>query len=227
MPNVRVPREVLAGVKVIANLDDGTLSKIIQMFRSEAASLYPSVIARTLAAKIQELSEANAQAVIDCIIALELARASTSIPIAQLVSDVVASAKSEIPDESKQNRLTAWLQDALGIEPLMISAKGISVMQDNERTFFNARVITDIRPVYKEGLSETPKEPPSAAVIVHTLKIGFRESGHYNEFFVALDSEDLVKLKQALERAEAKTDTLQALLNSAKVNYLKVQVEQR
>jgi hypothetical protein len=158
---------------------------------------------------------------IDCIIALELARASTDVSVEKLVTDVISSIRPDIADEASLTRLQTWLRDVLGIDPLMISAKGISVMQDNERTFLQSRVITDIRPVYKEGLADTPKEPPSAAVIVHNLKLGYREAGEYKEFFITLDGEDLNVLRRALERADAKTSTLSGLLTSAKVNQLK------
>jgi hypothetical protein len=221
MVSMNIPKEVVSGLKLVAALDGTTRSRITEVLRSESASLDPSEIAATLCAKVKDLDREPAREIIDCLIALELARTSANVSVQRLSTDVVLAAGLS-PDE-EANTVSTWLQETLGVEPLIISAKGISVMQDNERTFLNARIITDVRPVYREPLSETPSEPPSAAVIVHSLKISFREAGRYREFFTILDNDDLVKLKQTLERAEAKTRTLSAFLQSAKISYLEVQ----
>jgi hypothetical protein len=227
MANFSFPPELVSNVKTIADLDDETLSKTLEVLRSETASLYPSEIASTLSDKIHGLGRSRADAAVSCIIALELARASTGVATNDLITEIVSAAVTERSDEPKRERLTMWFRDAIGIEPLIISAKGMSVSQDCEHPFLDSRIITEIRPVYKESGSELPKEPPSAAVILHSLKLVVREDGRAKEFFLALDSADLARLKQTLERAEAKAESLQTFLKSAKLSYLKVKTEGR
>jgi hypothetical protein len=219
MPKMSVPKEVLAGLKIVADLNPSARKAIIDTLRSESASLNPLQAADALAANVDGLDKSKARSVLDSVIALEFARASNDVSVSRLVGDVIGSLGLDL-DQSNRDDLSSWLTESLGIDALLLSAKGISVMQDNEKSFLAARIITNIRPVYKEDLSEMPKTPPSAAVVVHTLKLAYRESGDYKEFFVTLDADDIATLKKVLDRAEAKFGTLKSLLESAKVAHL-------
>ena len=92
-------------------------------------------------------------------------------------------------------------------------------MTENDRIFCGARILSDIRPVFTDSL-----ESASAAVIIHNLQIGFHDSGTgvHKEFYVALDNQDIQKLKEIILRAEKKTQALKAILNKSSVPYLEV-----
>jgi hypothetical protein len=98
------------------------------------------------------------------------------------------------------------------------TAKAISIMTDHPKVFHDSRVTSDIRPVYEQAT-----ELVSAAVVVHTLTIGYREVGHpHREFSVAMDDNDLKILKTAIERAEKKSDVLKNLVQQSGVKFLKI-----
>jgi hypothetical protein len=62
--------------------------------------------------------------------------------------------------------------------------------------------------------------PSTGAVITHTLDLEYHKGAELKEFFVVLDSQDLLALKEVLDRAITKDKTLRLLLKNNKVAHL-------
>jgi hypothetical protein len=87
-----------------------------------------------------------------------------------------------------------------------------SLQAEVEREYCCGRILTDVRAAF----SEDPSTPPKAMTILHTLRIGYiNDVAEHREFYVALENADLVDLKDQIERALAKSETLEALLAKA------------
>ena len=61
--------------------------------------------------------------------------------------------------------------------------------------------------------------------IIHTLRIYYYQSGELKSFFVAMDDEDVRKLRDALDRAQKKSTTLRAVAKSANIPVIKIEGE--
>jgi hypothetical protein len=104
----------------------------------------------------------------------------------------------------------------LSINSLYIIAKSARLKFDGERLYFEAKILSDIRPVFDAD----PENIPSAAVITHTLKIVYHEGNNHKEFYVVLGSSDLSSLSKTVERAVLKDETLRNLLKQANLSVL-------
>jgi hypothetical protein len=100
----------------------------------------------------------------------------------------------------------------------VVAVKAKELQMEAERTFCDARVITDLRPVFGGNVAESP----TSMVIVHTLKVGYHgtNSARHRELFMSLDADDIAKLKKVLDRAEEKTKTLKSKLDAAGIRSL-------
>jgi hypothetical protein len=76
--------------------------------------------------------------------------------------------------------------------------------------------LSDIRPVFSEDIQSRP----TGAVLVHSLKIEFMESGERKQFFVALDSSDLELMSEVLSRAKQKDLVLRKILADSDMQLL-------
>lgn len=94
---------------------------------------------------------------------------------------------------------------------LGVTSKALDVMTEHERTLCQARILSDLRPVFREKV----EEGPAAAVIVHTLRIRFHSGEETAEFFVAMDGQDLAELKRLVDRAIQKDIRLRELAAKA------------
>ncbi len=86
--------------------------------------------------------------------------------------------------------------------PLRVAA----VKNDNERNYLEARIISDIRPVFSSR--NQIDGAPLATVVVHNLMLEFRSGEASKSMCVSLDRDDLLALHGVLERALAKDELL-------------------
>jgi|SRR5271157_3695821 len=129
-------------------------------------------------------------------------------------------AKVFSPESSDNDwkKLRKFFLSALSVEHSVgTAAKAGPVQTDHERIFCGARILTDLRPIYHFDISEKP----SAATIVHMLKITHRDYyDRKHDLFFALDSNDLAILKQIVERAVEKEKTLRNVMKDSGVTIL-------
>jgi hypothetical protein len=115
-------------------------------------------------------------------------------------------------------KFRTFLESALALdETLGTAAKTGFVMTEHERIFVDARVMTDIRTIFHQDVSERP----NAAVLVHMLRITARDVlGNEKAQYFALDTNDIRVLKQLTDRAISKEETLTELMNNAGVTVI-------
>jgi hypothetical protein len=118
----------------------------------------------------------------------------------------------------QRQKLQRFLVAALSYErTLGTAAKAGDVLTQHERIFDNARIVTDLRPIFHVDVTEKP----DAAVIIHTLKITQRDhSRNRTDLYFALDHNDLLVMRDLIERALKKEKTLKEIINSSKITVL-------
>lgn len=175
------------------------------------------------ASRVQTIPYDIAKAIINTLFTLYLGQNAADVSFATYVEDIANALSTARPDAAEWNDVTLShfkqrLTSLLNLDSLKLIAKAHDVMLEQRHAFHEARILTDIRPVFSENVEASPQ----AAVIVHTLKIEYMKDGDYKEFFVALDAKDIPKLIDVLKRAERKGESLKAVLASANVTYIDV-----
>lgn len=96
---------------------------------------------------------------------------------------------------------------------LYFAAKSDEIVREYGNVYISSRIITDIRPVFDIDVDEVPK----GGLIVHNLHIHYQadeERGH-KDIYIALDSNDVKALKEALIRAEKKQKSLKSIFDKS------------
>ena len=106
------------------------------------------------------------------------------------------------------SELRSRLERLLSIDTLKLISKAARLQRDGERLYCEAKILSDIRPVF--GSEATAR--PAGAVITHTLRVGYHEGKDHREFHIVLDSTDLEALNKVVQRAQDKDRTLRDLL---------------
>lgn len=176
-----------------------------------------------------------AEGVVQLVVALYTAREDPNVPLNTFLDEQVAPAvKSAFMDEEKRGmdsvhtadevearwaKLKMFLLVALTLDDTVgIAAKAGPVLTEHERIFSDARILTDVRLIFHPDLSEKP----NAAVIVHMLRLTTRNvTGRQQQAqYFALDSNDIRFIKQLMDRAIKKEETLKSVMNSSGVNII-------
>jgi hypothetical protein len=220
MPILNIPDEALTDLKKIAGLDDVLFDSFMRAVKEAGPCLRPSQLISKVQEKLKFPDDGDLRSILNTVFNIWSIRASSessSKELAEVVSKSAAERKPADFDLEKRARLQHRLTVLLDCEiPLGVTVKALDVMTAHEHTFCRARILSDIRPVFVGTL-----EASAAGVIIHNLQIRFHEGRRHGDFYVALDTDDLVQLKNVIERAERKAVALQTMLNKATVPYLK------
>jgi hypothetical protein len=221
-PPIELPDEALVDLRRIAGLEEGLFSRLLNAIGESQPALNVSKLAASIVTKVEGITIADLRSTLIATINLHSMRVRSPHPtsVEEHVNRVVRSPLVEkAKGFSQQNKATLRdrLKRLLSLDAAIgVTAKAQSVMVDQDHTFCNVRILTDIRPIFSES------GEASAAVIIHNLRIGYHQDSKHQDFYVALDTDDIKKLKEAIERAEKKTATLQGLLKRSNVTYLEV-----
>ncbi len=124
--------------------------------------------------------------------------------VEEFAADVAESPDLKGLSPEKKADVRQWLTQLLGLRSLFLGQNALSLIYDYERVLSQARIISDLRPVYGPKV----EEGPAGAIIVHTLKLEYQTVNGPAEFFLALTVEDIETLLKTLERAKQKDANL-------------------
>jgi hypothetical protein len=217
--SVNIPEAALSDLKRIATFDDELFNSFLTAIGQTEPTLTKDQFFKKLSERVKSPAE-DIHVILRTAFALYTIKEKAGLSSEELseavVSSSTVSAAADLPLEQK-DKLRSRLALLLGFDKsLGISIKALDVMTEHERTFCSARILSDIRPVFTDKLES------ASAVIIHSLQIGFHQDRKHHEYYFALDTDDIAKLKSVIERAERKTTALQAILKKAEVRYLEV-----
>lgn len=208
-------------LKALLSLD---LAQLRRMAESIRGAHSPAPASKTsfvdlVATQVDAVAAEELKPVVQMIVDLEMTRAEELIAPQEFAEAIVEVCRrdADLKDvlagrgEAAWESITSILGDMFSNpETLGIVSKGSDIVYQNERNYYRARILTDLRPVF----GDSPDAPPKAFVAQHTLKIGYSIRGDFRNFFIALDSSDLDKLKEVVDRALKKDRSLREFMAS-------------
>jgi hypothetical protein len=220
---LQVPDIYIPPLGELVKLPPESMKALLQGLREEKPTLGLNDFADSIATRLS-VDRATAQGIIELLASLHAVREG----LGEDVSEFVSALRAAIEDTGKPElQPPDWsvfentIAEAFSSEsPLSISAKALDLLTDHQRVFFYARVLTDLRPVFKSEISGAP----AALVAIHTLKLGYRAEGVPRDFYVALDSQDVKTLIEILQRAADKEKSLRDLAETKGLTLLEVKL---
>jgi hypothetical protein len=216
-----IPERFRSGLVKLATAEDNVVDKLLDSLENSPPTLYSKVMA-SFVAKNHNIEFQYAFEVLQSVLSLYSLRESDYFSTEQLVQQVSKALQEESEESLKlsedeitvfQQRLSSFLKIR---GSLAISSKASNLLVEYENIFSNSRVVTDIRPIFHTDI----EDGLGGALIVHTLRIGYRTANGRHEFFVALDQDDVQQLLGDLERAIQKEEFLKSLLKKVEVPHL-------
>lgn len=224
---IRIPDYYYKGIACLISLDDAGYSLLEDALSKAVPSLYRGDLVSYVAEQVT-IDKDDLEEIVQFLLSLYRVRSIREADVSELITDVQQSLQAErkldfAPKDGNWSVLTKRLDYLLRLDQsLGITAKAFDVMSQHDHLFvgLGTRIMTDIRPVFLDDLSQ----PPTAAVIVHTLKIVYHSGEDHKEFFVALDTDDVNELRNLLDRADQKASALQEILKRTPMQYLDAEV---
>ena len=136
---------------------------LLETFDAEPVIVGRNALIEAVAARLPGLGEEEPGDLVDALASLEVLRTSHGYSAADLADAVGAATNIELDDDARAS-LKARVDRLLGTSSLSATAKAYDLSWSQERKLLSARVITDVRPVFKDD----PRVPPLGAIVVHT-----------------------------------------------------------
>ena len=203
------------------------LSRILALQPEEAASI-SRALTEAKSAKVKEMMDL----IIGAVAAMEVkpawqiaqtlsslyaARNAMDLPVEVFIHDVINAARKQLDQgEPLPATAEATLRALLSVNPLSMMAKARELHIDHEHIFCNARVISDMRPVFDANIEEAP----TGFTVAHTLKIGYHHGDKHTSIYIAMDKQDIESMIETLQRAQQKSATLAKLWKSKNLSIL-------
>lgn len=196
-------------IGLIAGLQDPVVDELRALLEGTPQILFSREAASDHSAKLS-LPREDGQLLLEAVVSLIYFMGSHGKSAEEVVKEVSKTTHGMSIDQARFEKNLARILKGSG---LVFAAKALSVATDCPRLFTEARVISDLRPIF----GDTVAESPLGAVITHSLRITYAEEGDEKEFFVSLDSRDLTTLQDHIARALQKDKTLRALVANTKL----------
>jgi hypothetical protein len=213
------------GIKDLIGLHEDQARELLSALRDEPPTYYnPNQLTSHIASKVSIEKSVVGQIIIT-LAGLYTGRAVTGLPVsefAQRVFEVVEKKGLKPPEPQSWAAFKDNLVELLKLEgPLAVASKAFNVVTEQDRVFSQSRILSDLRSVFKDD----PDLSPWAVAVIHTLRIHYYQNGELKAFFVAMDDQDIIKLKDTLDRAQKKSRTLRTVATSANIPVINIEGE--
>jgi hypothetical protein len=203
---LRISEQYKTGINYLLNVDDDVINAIGVALRDFPPTVENIVYKLTeKAVETQKLNEHIAGSIISTLLSLRELYKEEDLShetVASLITESVGQDVEFLANKDKIERFRERLVTLLDVlenigHSLDISAKAYGLLIEHEKIFSDSRIVTDIRPVFDLN-TETKIE---AAILIHSLKIQYKDMEGTKEFYVLLDSDDLDNLYEQINIA--------------------------
>lgn len=140
--------------------------------------------------------------------------------IANDIFSLIESDKAEnikYDNESKDDfiyKITSLIQNKC----LGLTSKASEVLTANQNNFISAKIITDIRPIFSDDATQSPR----VVSIVHDLKLHYEDSqcSEHKDIYISLDINEINILTDLLKRAVEKEKSIIDMLKDTSIRFV-------
>jgi hypothetical protein len=218
MASIRVPPRAVEEFKVLADLDDATFERLATAVDAAAPRLAIHLLWKQIA-ESGDLDLTMVESVLEAVLI------ATTIGNRDGIRSDEIGRSLRFEDQSVDTAaLTPRVARLVESDAIYLSAKALDLLASEERITVRSKVITDARPVFRARGEEEPGQP-AAAIVTHTLQVEYIENGETRTFYASMDRVDLPRLRDEIDRAEAKAASLTAFIEGTGARTLHVERE--
>ena len=217
-----IPRQYQDGFAKIRDMPAEAVRQLLSALDYAPLLMNPDALAEQIASEVEGISGDDISDIIWSLLSVYSLREELGLSTSDVTEQIgramqeSRSEKLKLTDKYRtqlEERLVALLSS--GRLDLMGKASALTLEQ--ERFMSEARIVTDVRPIF----GSDPASRPSGAVIVHTLKLTYKEGDNQRkDFYIAMDAVDLRNLQESIERAEKKVVSTKSMLEAANVPFI-------
>lgn len=202
MARFDIPERYKAGFNDLQKIDEDNFNKLIEVLKTIPAGHGITKFEEAINAEVK-----ISPILLKTIFSFGNLLNYQSGPVEQIAIDLAKSYEESLEEEKQDDipklskRLHILLDNCANLKDTF---KAITLLTENNNVFRGAKVISDIRLIFKDDLNLGER----SAVIIHKLKVDYREDNMTKDVYFSLDSQDLEDLLKQITRAQEKEKIL-------------------
>jgi hypothetical protein len=212
--SLRIPDHQHEALGHLLSLTEDQWNRVLKALEEETPAFPASAYTEKLASRLKGRIK-SVEGLLELLSSIFGIRDRYSGPTDQLLSEIQEAAKitgkrelQSTPENWKrfQKFVSQLLYANTSLETI---SKAQEVLNEEERIFIDARVVSNLRPIFSQEVEARPK----AFVVTHSLRIAYYQAGSDGpkEFYVALDADDLRAIQKVMLRGLKKEVALSSL----------------
>lgn len=204
---LRLLRHQLTDLAIIRDLKVEAIQRLIEAIRGmQPLPLRPETLRHVIAQSLTDNPEA-VESLIRQILSLYPLMAQMRLDIKRVFEGLSYGFRTATPPWTKE-QIEQWqarepaLQELFSLDAVRLVTKALNLSYEYANLFKNARIITDIRPVFNVDATDI-----QGAVVTFTLRLRYDDPSGDHSLSVALDEADVDALKEQCDRAIRKAET--------------------
>ena len=211
-PKLQIPEAHRDDIALLFALDDIQAAALARAL-DNVVGMSPAEFAKN--ANVPNVEPSELARMFNAVRALYVVRTHENVERSQFVDLVIDAARRSgdkrlAIDEDAAQSFRSRLQQLLSAAEFSVAVKAQDLASDVQRELYGVRILTDLRPVFRDSASDAP----SGLIIVHTLKLEYHIHAYRHEdIYISATEDRLRELQTAIDRALQKSNTLQSKLS--------------
>ncbi len=212
MAPLTIPRRYRVGLAAVDSLSDADVRLLVEHLQAAEPEVSFEELATPVAGRMS--ADVDLARLLEAVASLNTLLAEDGSGADSLAQEVAESENLDLTEE-RRAAYARRLERLMRLPVLVMAARAIEVVAEHDKVFHDARILTDVRPVFEPD----PSTGVKMAAVMATMKLEYHPGGksRIEPIFVSLDHGDLEHLRQVIDRALAKMDALSGLLKETNV----------
>lgn len=197
----KIPNEFLSGFKALSQLNKQEIKKLTSLLEKlpvgSSVQEFQSAIKKNKGLSEQALMTADAVFSLGGL----LREKKEDDPIGQVAEDLANAYFKQCGEKIESDKLERLSNNLLLLlekaDNLKKTFKAYQLLLENARSYRKSRVITDMRMIFDDDFEKENQ----TGLVIHQLKLEFVEDNEVKEFFISLDNDDVLSLREELKRS--------------------------
>jgi hypothetical protein len=196
----------LRDLAVLRDLGGDILGKIISTLSDLTSATKPSEIEEAIKSHLPDEKADKLTALMRMMMSLYALRRQRDMNVEELIEGlnyaIDSSSKWEEGEIEKWRNLDPQIRNFFSLTTVMSVVKVLDLSYDYSNLLQNTKILTDVRPVFNDEATCI-----NGSVVSFTLRLYYNTLSESKTLSIALDKEDIIRLRKQCERALVKADT--------------------
>lgn len=213
---VRINKDFEERFETLMALSEESLTLLLQQIEKVDTMVSPEKLSERLYETLN-ISKKDLTDILNLVFSLNHLKQVTDFSSEKIADDLIEALQETESENLKSDHCKEYLLKVMSIEGIISTHIKASIVAANqEKLLLDTALITDIRPIFDGNEFRS-------SLIIHNLKIEYVEGENSHTIYLALDGNDLRKLKDSIKDAELREKSIKSKFSTTGITFINLE----